>query len=176
MFATITPTRLTECEAAFLALIGDDPHHVGCPVMKDPGDRKHRHGLVHNAIEAMAATDRSRVLRLITQRRDPGTITVAVQDSGPGIDPKELDKMFEAFVTTKTHGIGLGLAICRPGGRAPGQTRGDKVYRIQSTRRNLHLRRMSRSPDRPVTSTASTVRHPARLCRSAPCHDNADIQ
>ena len=113
MFATITPTRLTECEAAFLALIGDDPHHVGCPVMKDPGDRKHRHGLVHNAIEAMAATDRSRVLRLITQRRDPGTITVAVQDSGPGIDPKELDKMFEAFVTTKTHGIGLGLAICR---------------------------------------------------------------
>jgi C4-dicarboxylate-specific signal transduction histidine kinase len=81
--------------------------------MKDPGDRKHRHGLVHNAVEAMAATDRSRVLRLITQRRDPGTITVAVQDSGPGIDPKELDKMFEAFVTTKTHGIGLGLAICR---------------------------------------------------------------
>jgi signal transduction histidine kinase len=69
--------------------------------------------LVHNAIEAMAETDQNRVLRLITQRRDPGTIAVEVQDSGRGIDPKELDKMFEAFVTTKTHGIGLGLAISR---------------------------------------------------------------
>jgi signal transduction histidine kinase len=38
---------------------------------------------------------------------------VAVEDSGPGIDPKRLNSIFDAFVTTKTHGMGLGLAICR---------------------------------------------------------------
>jgi len=40
-------------------------------------------------------------------------IAVAVEDSGPGIDPKRLDDIFGAFVTTKPHGMGLGLAICR---------------------------------------------------------------
>jgi signal transduction histidine kinase len=70
--------------------------------------------LAHNALEAMStATGRARVLRLTTERRDPNTIVVAVQDSGPGIDPKKLDSMFEAFVTTKANGMGLGLAICR---------------------------------------------------------------
>jgi signal transduction histidine kinase len=36
-----------------------------------------------------------------------------VEDSGPGIELKTLDTMFEAFVTTKSQGMGLGLAICR---------------------------------------------------------------
>jgi signal transduction histidine kinase len=36
-----------------------------------------------------------------------------VEDSGPGIDPKHLDDIFGAFFTTKAHGMGLGLAICR---------------------------------------------------------------
>jgi signal transduction histidine kinase len=70
--------------------------------------------LTHNAAEAMAGTtDRSRVLRLITQRGDRNRIVVAVQDTGPGIDPKRLDAIFDAFVTTKPQGTGLGLAICR---------------------------------------------------------------
>ena len=70
--------------------------------------------LAHNAVEAMAITrDRSRVLRLITQRDDRGRIIVAVQDTGPGIDPKRLEEIFDAFVTTKPQGTGLGLAICR---------------------------------------------------------------
>ena len=70
--------------------------------------------LAHNAVEAMiTAGDRSRVLRLITQRDDRGRIVVAVQDSGPGIDPKRLEEIFDAFVTTKPQGTGLGLAICR---------------------------------------------------------------
>lgn len=58
--------------------------------------------LVHNAVEAMATTtDPSRVLRLITQRDDRNRIVVAVQDTGPGIDPKRLGTIFDAFVTTK---------------------------------------------------------------------------
>jgi len=70
--------------------------------------------LVTNALEAMAAvTDRNRVLWVKSQLRGHDAIVVSVQDTGPGIDPKRLDKMFDAFVTTKSQGTGLGLAICR---------------------------------------------------------------
>ena len=72
------------------------------------------YNLVNNAVEAMRSTNnRSRVLRVRTERRDSDAITVAIQDSGPGIDPSRLGRMFGAFVTTRTHGTGLGLAICR---------------------------------------------------------------
>ncbi len=70
--------------------------------------------LVNNAVEAMSTTaSRSRVLHVTTQRREPAAIVVEVQDSGPGIDPKQLDDIFGAFFTTKAQGMGLGLAICR---------------------------------------------------------------
>ena len=69
--------------------------------------------LVHNAIEAMdATTDRKRVLRVTTELCDDA-IAVAMKDSGPGIDPNRIKGIFDAFVTTKTDGMGLGLAICR---------------------------------------------------------------
>jgi signal transduction histidine kinase len=70
--------------------------------------------LAQNAVEAMGATaDRRRVVRLITKRGERDTIVVAVQDSGPGIEANRLGEMFDAFVTTKSQGMGLGLAICR---------------------------------------------------------------
>ena len=70
--------------------------------------------LIRNAIEAMdVVTDRHRVLRVGTELTDHNAITVTVQDSGPGIDPQKLDGVFGAFFTTKSHGMGLGLAICR---------------------------------------------------------------
>jgi signal transduction histidine kinase len=70
--------------------------------------------LLRNAIEAMdITTDRNRVLRLKTERRGVDAIVLSVEDSGPGIDPKNLESIFDAFVTTKRHGMGLGLAICR---------------------------------------------------------------
>lgn len=70
--------------------------------------------LVRNATEAMDnVTDRNRVLQVTTALRDRETIAVAIEDSGPGIDPKRLDEIFNAFFTTKSQGTGLGLAICR---------------------------------------------------------------
>jgi signal transduction histidine kinase len=70
--------------------------------------------LVQNAVEAMAAIkDGRRILRVKTEHHDQDAIIVAVEDSGPGIDSDKLDGIFDAFVTTKSHGMGLGLAICR---------------------------------------------------------------
>jgi len=70
--------------------------------------------LVRNAVEAMdSIKDGSRVLRVRTQSDDRDAIIVAVEDTGPGIDPEKLDAIFDAFVTTKPKGMGLGLALCR---------------------------------------------------------------
>jgi signal transduction histidine kinase len=70
--------------------------------------------LANNALEAMdSTTDRSRLLRVTTERRGRAAIAIAVEDSGPGIAPQKLDSIFSAFLTTKSQGMGLGLAICR---------------------------------------------------------------
>jgi len=70
--------------------------------------------LVDNALEAMGTTtDQGRVLRVTTELRGRDAIAVTVADSGPGIAPQKLDSIFTAFLTTKSHGMGLGLAICR---------------------------------------------------------------
>jgi signal transduction histidine kinase len=57
--------------------------------------------------------DRDRVLQVRTGLQNNDAILVAVEDSGSGFDPKRLGSLFDAFFTTKSHGIGLGLAICR---------------------------------------------------------------
>jgi signal transduction histidine kinase len=70
--------------------------------------------LINNAVEAMVGTtNQSRMLRLRTEVCGREEIVVSVEDSGPGIDPRQLEKVFNAFVSTKAHGTGLGLAICR---------------------------------------------------------------
>jgi signal transduction histidine kinase len=70
--------------------------------------------LIRNAIEAMVAiNNRARVLQLSTQKRGRDKVVIAVEDTGPGIDPEKLNGIFDAFVTTKQQGMGLGLAICR---------------------------------------------------------------
>ena len=72
------------------------------------------YNLVHNALEAMDTTaSRNRVLSIKTRVVGNRAIRTVVEDSGPGINPEELDRIFDAFVTTKSHGMGLGLAICR---------------------------------------------------------------
>jgi signal transduction histidine kinase len=69
--------------------------------------------LIMNAAEAMNSTDESRrVLAIVSMPADDG-ISITVEDSGIGLDPKNAEQIFEAFFTTKPTGMGIGLAICR---------------------------------------------------------------
>jgi C4-dicarboxylate-specific signal transduction histidine kinase len=70
--------------------------------------------LVMNGIEAMATlSGRPRVLKLRAEQKGPANLTVTVEDAGTGIDRSIVGQIFEAFFTTKKHGIGMGLSICR---------------------------------------------------------------
>src|SRR5215470_13605784 len=70
--------------------------------------------LIRNAVEAMSSVpESSRVLNLKTEIEDSQHVLITVQDSGPGIDPKDIELIFERFFTTKAQGMGMGLAICR---------------------------------------------------------------
>jgi PAS domain S-box-containing protein len=70
--------------------------------------------LIINAIEAMAAASDGRCeLTIVSGRDDTSGVSVEVQDTGPGLDPEELDRLFQSFYTTKPDGIGMGLAISR---------------------------------------------------------------
>jgi signal transduction histidine kinase len=68
--------------------------------------------LVMNGLEAMSTVmDRPRELLIRSERTGSDGVLVAVQDSGSGLDPQTLDRIFDAFYTTKPTGLGLGLAI-----------------------------------------------------------------
>jgi len=70
--------------------------------------------LMKNAIEAMTSiTDRPRVLLLRTQTHESDRLSVAVQDSGDGLDPRNTARIFDTFFTTKSNGMGMGLSISR---------------------------------------------------------------
>jgi PAS domain S-box-containing protein len=69
--------------------------------------------LILNAVEAMGAVEAGARELLISTEQDPTGVLVAVRDSGPGIDATHLERVFEAFYTTKSSGVGMGLSICR---------------------------------------------------------------
>jgi PAS domain S-box-containing protein len=68
--------------------------------------------LIRNAIEAMTACSR-RDLRITTARLNEETIEVAVSDTGIGLSANGAGRLFQPFVSTKPHGMGLGLSICK---------------------------------------------------------------
>jgi PAS domain S-box-containing protein len=69
--------------------------------------------LILNAVEAMGSVEAGPRELLISTEQDHTGVLVAVRDSGPGIDSTHLERVFEAFYTTKPSGVGMGLSICR---------------------------------------------------------------
>ena len=70
--------------------------------------------LIVNAIEAMSGvSEGARELSISTEINASNDALVAVRDSGPGLDPTSLEHLFDAFYTTKSSGMGMGLSICR---------------------------------------------------------------
>jgi signal transduction histidine kinase len=70
--------------------------------------------LVLNGLEAMGEPNgRDRALVVRTSRAGPATVSVAIEDSGTGIDTADVDRLFEPLYTTKAEGLGMGLAIAR---------------------------------------------------------------
>ena len=68
--------------------------------------------LILNAIESMGDNE-PRDLLIETQENDGGNILVSVSDSGPGLNPATVNRIFEPFYSTKQGGMGIGLSICR---------------------------------------------------------------
>jgi two-component system sensor kinase FixL len=69
--------------------------------------------LVINACEAMDGLPEPRQVNIRTRCMDGAGVEISVSDRGGGIPPGDLERIFEPFVTTKEHGMGLGLSICR---------------------------------------------------------------
>jgi len=79
--------------------------------------------LITNAADAMRSIDdRISLLRVKSEAVRSKGVAISVQDNGPGIDPKNIDRIFDTFFTTKSHGMGLGLAISRSTIEAHGGT------------------------------------------------------
>jgi two-component system sensor kinase FixL len=68
--------------------------------------------LIRNAVEAMEQGERRELMISATRARD-GAVEIAVADTGPGIATEIAERLFQPFVTTKAHGMGVGLSICR---------------------------------------------------------------
>jgi signal transduction histidine kinase len=69
--------------------------------------------LMTNSIDAMKAVDGTRELAIKSQRAENEQLLVSVSDTGVGLPPQQADQIFDAFFTTKPHGTGMGLRICR---------------------------------------------------------------
>jgi C4-dicarboxylate-specific signal transduction histidine kinase len=95
--------------------------------------------LAINAMDAMKPVkDRPHVLRIQTKCHEDRAVLVAVEDSGIGLDSDGMEKLFEAFYTTKPSGLGMGLSICRSiieghGGRLWAESNGGFGARFQFT-------------------------------------------
>jgi signal transduction histidine kinase len=130
------PAELTEVREALGCVVGD-AGRAGDIIdrvrerIKKAAPRKERFGvlpvqgdrvqvqhvllnLVLNAVEAMGSVQGGpRELSISTAESDADGVLVAVRDSGPGIDPGTAERVFDAFYTTKSSGLGMGLSICR---------------------------------------------------------------
>ena len=121
-----TPVSLNELIREVLALVEAElqSHHITVQTTLNDalpqmlGDRVQLQqvilNLIDNAIEAMkVVSDDARMLQLRTELEDGGNVRITVQDSGPGIDGEDTERIFDRFFTKKSQGMGMGLSICR---------------------------------------------------------------
>src|SRR5271165_4798083 len=124
--ATREKLDLNETIREVLALVGDEARRSRVMVRTlfandlsaVAGDRVQLQqvvlNLVMNAIEAMSGIgERARELVITTRNIDANQVQVTVEDSGIGLDPNTIDKIFDSFYTTKPSGMGMGLSISR---------------------------------------------------------------
>jgi signal transduction histidine kinase len=117
---------LNETIRDVLALVGDEAKRHGVSIQTQfagdlapvAGDRVQLQqvvlNLVMNGIEAMSSiTEQARDLVITTRNLEPDQVQVTVEDSGIGLDPNAMAKIFDPFYTTKPGGMGMGLSICR---------------------------------------------------------------
>jgi len=114
-------TKMVE-EASALALVGAKEHGLNVRFQYDPNTdlvladkvqiQQVLLNLMRNAIDAMTDSPR-RDLSLTTQARQDGNVLISVADTGPGIPEEVSTQLFQPFVTTKRHGMGVGLSISR---------------------------------------------------------------
>jgi C4-dicarboxylate-specific signal transduction histidine kinase len=114
--AILAVTALTQSEASKNGVTLRTQLAHGLPRIE--GDRVQLQqvmlNLIVNAIQAMAELrDGIRELHITTEQVQSEGVLVAVQDSGPGLNPEKLGRLFEPFYTTKQNGMGMGLSICR---------------------------------------------------------------
>jgi signal transduction histidine kinase len=69
--------------------------------------------LITNAIDSMAARDEPRVLCVKSEAYERDGVMISVSDSGAGVSPQDIDRIFNPLFTTKSDGMGMGLSICR---------------------------------------------------------------
>jgi signal transduction histidine kinase len=108
--------ELTRGEAAKQGAAVQTAFGEGLPLIE--GDRVQLQqvvlNLIANAVEAMGAVaEGPRGLLITTARAEPDGVLVAVKDSGPGLAPASIERLFDPFYTTKPDGLGMGLSICR---------------------------------------------------------------
>jgi PAS domain S-box-containing protein len=69
--------------------------------------------LIMNSIDAMKNVDRTRELSIQSRREEDRQLMISVSDTGVGLPPQQIEQIFDAFFTTKSHGLGMGLRISR---------------------------------------------------------------
>jgi signal transduction histidine kinase len=109
-----------------LVVVRDQLHTHGVAIQADLGEGLPRVrgeriqlqqvlvNLIRNAIDSMATKNGKRVLSIVrSEAHGLGYVMVSVEDTGRGLEPGIADRIFNPMFTTKTHGMGMGLSICR---------------------------------------------------------------
>jgi len=119
------PIDADDLIAEVLNLVGDDLHRHRIMLKAEPNARRPKItgdriqlqevllNLITNAIDAMKANAGPRVLHLGCAVHDDGGVSVSVADTGTGINPQDIERVFTPLFTTKPTGMGMGLSICR---------------------------------------------------------------